>query len=110
MEIQLVAASTLPKPIIKHEMDESVVKNESGIFSNNSANVSDSFGDGNWDQHDGEISDPKFDPPIASTNVRKIPPCNISTIEGQVCLNDTSAKGIVHVVAFNLHSRFKNNR
>ena len=90
MELQLVASSALPKPIVKQEMDESL-KNESGVFSNNSANTTDECG--NWDQHDGEISDPKFDPPIVSTNVRKASPCNISSIDGQAGFNETSAKG-----------------
>ena len=92
MELQLIASSDLPKPIVKQEMDESL-KNESGVFSNNSANTSNGCDTGSWDQHDGEISDPKFDPPIVSTNVRKIIPCNISSIDGQVDLNETSAKG-----------------
>ena len=87
---------TLPKPIVKQEMDESLKKgahDESGIFSNHSANVSDNSADGNWDCHEGEVSDPKFDPPIQSTNLRKIPPCNISAIDGQVGMKDISAKG-----------------
>ena len=89
-----VETNALPKPIIKQEMDESVkMLNESGIFSNNSTNTSNNSGAGNWDRHEGEVSDPSFDPPIASTNVRKIPPCNISSIDGQVGLNDISAKG-----------------
>lgn len=84
----------LPKPIIKQEMDESVkMCNESGIFSNNSNNTSSSSGNGNWDCHEGEVSDPSFNPPIASTNVRKIPPCNLSSIDGQVGHNDVFAKG-----------------
>ena len=88
--------SSLPKPIVKQEMDESVKKDESGIFSNHSANTSSNSSKGNWDYHEGEVSDPIFDPPIVSTNVRKIPPCNISSIEGQTGLNDFSAKGMTH--------------
>ena len=94
MEVQLIQASALPKPVIKQEMDESIRQDESGVFSNQSAESSnDCLAVGNWDCHEGEVSDPKFDPPIASTNLRKIPPCNISVIDGKANLNNTSAKG-----------------
>lgn len=91
----MTGESKLPKPVIKHEMDESVKNDESGVFSNQSAESSiECGGSGNWDCHEGEVSDPSFDPPIVSTNLRKFPPCNLSKIEGETEWNETSAKGI----------------
>ena len=96
MEVQLIQTSMLPKPVVKQEMDESIKQDdESGVFSNQSAETSsEGLCSGNWDFHEGEVSDPSFDPPIISTNLRKIPPCNISAINGQANIKEASAKGI----------------
>ena len=98
MEVKLIQASKLPKPVVKQEMDESIRQDdESGVFSNQSADTSsEGLCQGNWDCHEGEVSDPSFDPPILSTNVRKLPPCNISAINGQVFIKDDSAKGTLN--------------
>ena len=109
MEMQLTTTleNGLPKPIVKQEMDQSIVmNNESGVFSNQSAeNTMDDLKDGSWTCFEGEISDPKqFDPPIQiSSNLRKFPPCNISSIEGQVGINEVSifAKGKVKEIIYN---------
>ena len=100
MEMQLIAKSSdLPKPIVKQEMDQSVKANdESGVFSNHSmGNSTGEWEKGEWICFENEISDPsKFNPPILySAKPRKIPACNISSIEGNAGIGGNSiyAKG-----------------
>ena len=63
---------------LKQEMDQSYKKEESGIYSNTSA---ESKADSSWECFDNEITDPSsFDPPIQSSNLACKMVCNISSI------------------------------